>query len=58
MKINLRRVIKHERMAYIYRHRKINGSKVRHDLQTSKAKHPSRARSTDRQQTTLEQVND
>jgi len=54
MKINRKKVKLIERMAYLYRHRQIVGSQVRHDIQASKAKHPSRARSTDRQQAPLE----
>jgi hypothetical protein len=54
MKVNRKRVKLIERMAYIYRHRKIVGAQVRHDLQASKAKHPSRARSSDRENASLE----
>ena len=58
MKINRKLVHRIEGLAHYYRHRSINRAKDRHDLHLSKAKHPSRARSHDRQPTSLEARND
>ena len=58
MKINRKRVQLIERLANYYRHRNYDRAKERHDLQVSKAQHPSRARSVHRSNASLEEIND
>jgi len=58
MIVSRKRVQLIERMANSYRHRKLNRVKDRHDLQVSKAQHPSRARSLHGKNSNLEKAND
>jgi len=58
MKINRKLIQRYDRLANYYRYRTTNRAKDRHDIQTSKSKHPSRSRSHDRKQTAMETSND
>ena len=57
MKINKKLVTRIEGLAHYYRHRATNRAKDQHDLHLSKAQHPSRTRSHDRQSTAMEANN-
>jgi len=58
MHINRERVNLIERMANKYRHRQPHRVEDRHNLQISKAQHPSRTRSLNRANASLETGND
>lgn len=58
MKIKKLRLVRNERFLHIQRYSRIVGSKDRHDISLSKARHPSKAVLLHRQQTDMEENRD